>query len=129
VPRNRTWAAEGQGAEAVHSQPSYPRQPPWRNLSTCPVQNPGQVAAEFPLPAGRKQRCSVFDPSASEPPSVQCSIVEEHTRGMVHLHGVIIATRDITGQFTLRVMKTGPGSMANLSQAGTFSAFLTGRSA
>src|SRR3954454_2455703 len=70
-----------------------------------------------------EQRCGMFDPSASEPPAVQCSVVEEHTNGMVHLHGVIIATRDITGQFTLRVMKTGPGGMANLSQAGTLSAF------
>ena len=48
--------------------------------------------------------------------------MEEHTRGMVHLHGVIIATRDITGQFDLQAMKTGPGGIANLSQAGTFSA-------
>jgi len=64
----------------------------------------------------------VFDPSASEPPAVHCSVVEEHTNGVVHLHGVVIATRDITGQFSLRVMKTGPGGMANLSQAGTFSA-------
>src|SRR5215211_1375321 len=65
----------------------------------------------------------MFEPSASEPPAVQCSVVEEHTNGVVHLHGVVIATRDINGQFTLRVMKTGPGGMANLSQAGTFSAF------
>ena len=115
-------AAEGQRAEAVRSQPSYPRQLLWRNLSTCPIQNSGQVAAEFPLPQRRSQRCSVFDPSASEPPAVQCSVVEEHARGMVHLHGVIIATRDITGQFDLQVMKTGPGGIANLSQAGTFSA-------
>ena len=64
----------------------------------------------------------MFEPSASEPPVVQCSVVEEHTRGVVHLHGVVIATHDITGQFTLRVIKTGPGGMANLSQAGTFSA-------
>ena len=64
----------------------------------------------------------MFDPSASEPPAVHCSVVEEHTNGVVHLHGVVIATRDITGQFSLRVMKTGPGGMANLSQAGTFSA-------
>lgn len=69
-----------------------------------------------------EQRCGMFDPSASEPPAVQCSVVEKHTNGMVHLHGVIVATRDITGQFNLRVMKTGPGGMANLSQAGTFSA-------
>jgi hypothetical protein len=65
----------------------------------------------------------VFDPSASEPPVVHCSVVEEHTRGMVHLHGIVIATHDITGQFNLQVMKTGPGGMANLSQAGTFSAY------
>ena len=49
-------------------------------------------------------------------------MVEEHIRDVVHLHGVIIATRDITGQFNLRVMKTCPSGMANLSQAGTFSA-------
>ena len=41
---------------------------------------------------------------------------------MVHLHGVVIATRHVTGQFSLNVIKTGPGGMANLSQAGTFSA-------
>ena len=35
--------------------------------------------------------------------------------------GVIIATRDITGQFDLQAMKTASG-IANLSQAGTFSA-------
>ena len=46
----------------------------------------------------------MFDPNASEPPAVQCSVVEEHTNGMVHVHGVIVTTRDITGQFTLRVM-------------------------
>jgi hypothetical protein len=70
----------------------------------------------------RKQRCSVFASSASEPPAVQCSVVEEHAKGVVHLHGVVIATRDLTGQFRLSVIKTGPGGMANLSQGGTFSA-------
>ena len=39
----------------------------------------------------------MFEPSASEPPAVQCSVVEEHTNGVVHLHGVVIATRDING--------------------------------
>ena len=64
----------------------------------------------------------MFDPSASEPPVVHCSVVEEHTNGVVHLHGVVIATRGIKGQFSLRIMKAGPSGMANLSQAGTFSA-------
>jgi hypothetical protein len=53
---------------------------------------------------------------------VQCNLVEEHTNGMVHLHGVVIATRHVAGQFSLNVIKTGPGGMANSSQAGTFSA-------
>jgi hypothetical protein len=53
---------------------------------------------------------------------VQCNLVEEHTNGVVHLHGVVIATRHVAGQFSLNVIKTGPGGTANLSQAGTFSA-------
>jgi hypothetical protein len=51
---------------------------------------------------------------------VQCNLVEEHTNGVVHLHGVVIATRHVAGQFSLNVIKTGPGGTANLSQAGTF---------
>jgi len=35
---------------------------------------------------------------------VQCSVVAEHTDGTVHLHGVMVAARHSTGQFTLPVM-------------------------
>src|SRR5829696_9443463 len=65
-----------------------------------------------------RRRCRVFEPS----PAVQCHLVEKHTNGVVHLHGVVVATRHVAGQFRLHVIKTGPGGTANLNQAGTFSA-------
>ena len=68
----------------------------------------------------RIKRCRVFEPSSAPP--VQCQLLEEHTTGMVRLHGVVMATRYIAGQFRLDVIKTGPGGAANVSQAGTFSA-------
>ncbi len=60
----------------------------------------------------------MFEPS----PAVQCHLVEKHTNGVVHLHGIVVATHHTAGQFKLHVIKTGPGGTANLNQAGTFSA-------
>ena len=60
-------------------------------------------------------------PALDQPPPIICSIVREQIGDRLHLHGRVIGRQDARGNFSLRVVKTGPSGSSSTAQSGTFS--------
>jgi CsgH protein len=55
------------------------------------------------------------------PPAIVCSIVQQELGDRLQLRGRVIGTQKTEGNFSLRVVKTGPSGSSTIAQSGTFS--------
>ena len=60
-------------------------------------------------------------PTLDQPPPIICSIVQEQIGDRLQLQGRVIGRQDAQGNFSLRVVKTGPSGSSATAQSGIFS--------
>jgi hypothetical protein len=60
-------------------------------------------------------------PTLDQPPPIICSIVQEQIGDRLQLRGRVIGRQETQGNFSLRVIKTGPSGSSSTAQSGTFS--------
>ena len=56
-----------------------------------------------------------------QPPAVICSIDQREIGDRLQLRGRLVGTQKTQGNFSLRVVKTGPSGSSTIAQSGTFS--------
>ncbi len=56
------------------------------------------------------------------PPPIICSIVRQESGGRVQLRGRLTSRKETEGNYSFRVVKTGPSGSSTINQGGAFSA-------
>jgi hypothetical protein len=58
----------------------------------------------------------------AQPPPIICSIVQQETGDRVQLRGRLTSQTETRGNYSLRIVKTGPSGSSTINQGGPFTA-------
>jgi hypothetical protein len=59
---------------------------------------------------------------ADQPPVIQCAVQQDRAGDRLRLRGRLVSSRDATGTYSLRIVKTSPAGSSNIKMGGKFSA-------
>lgn len=60
--------------------------------------------------------------AVDQPPVIECAVHQDEAGGRLRLRGRLVSSRDASGTYSLRIVKSGPSGSSNINMGGAFSA-------